>query len=132
MQRSACVLAVSAFVAALTVLAADVVATPRAGFASYRAARLLCAEHVTGTSMHVMWSSYASKDDVATIAAHYEKTTGRKATTGARGERHLEWDADHKLDIYPAARNDDFPHCAKKPARGERSVILMSSVARDP
>jgi hypothetical protein len=131
MQRSACVLAVSVSVA-VAALAAVAAATPRAGFASYRDARLLCAEHVTGTGMHVMWSSYASKDDVATIAAHYEKTTGRKATTGTKGERHLEWDADHKLDIYPAARNDAFPHCAKKPGRGERSVILMSSVVRDP
>lgn len=131
-MRSACVLAVSA--AALALLAvstpAPATATPRAGFASYRDARLLCSEHVSGAGMHVTWSSYASKDDVSTIAAHYEKTTGRTATVGARGARHLEWDADHKLDIYPAARNDDFPHCDQKPARGERAVILMSSAAR--
>ena len=105
-------------------------ATPRAGFGSYRDARLLCSEHVSGTGMHITWSSYATKDSVATVVAHYEKTSGRKATKDADGSFRLEWDDDHKLDIYPAASNDKFPHCDKKPAKGEQTVILLSSAAR--
>ena len=105
-------------------------ATPSTGFQPYKAARRLCNEHVAGTTMHIEWSSYASKDSVATIAASYEKATGRKATTGAKGERSLEWDSNHKLDIYPATRNDEFPHCSEKPRPGESSVILMSNVIR--
>jgi hypothetical protein len=108
-----------------------VAAAPSAGFAAYKDARQLCSEHVAGSGMHITWSSYASKDPVDTIVRHYEKTTGRKATpAGSRGERSLAWDKDHMLEIYPASRNDAFPHCDKKPASGELSVILMSSAAR--
>ncbi|MEO8705245.1 MAG: hypothetical protein ABI867_34705 [Kofleriaceae bacterium] len=86
---------------------------------------------MSGTTMHITWSSYASKDSVATIVAHYETTTGRKATpAGANGERTLEWDKDRKLEVYPASKNDAFPSCGKKPTTGEQSVILMSSAAR--
>jgi hypothetical protein len=48
------------------------------------------------------------------------------ATGGADGSRHFEWDASHKMSIYPAARNDDFPNCAVKPLARERTVILSS------
>jgi hypothetical protein len=112
--------------------AATAAATPRAGFSSYKDARLLCSEHVAGSGMHVTWSSYATKDSVSTVVAFYEKSSGRVATSGGNGERQLEWDKDHKLDIYPASRNDRFPHCDTRPEKGERTVILMSNVVRDP
>jgi hypothetical protein len=102
-------------------------AQPSAGFASYPGARRLCAEHVSGTPMHLTWRSYATRDSLDTVVAHYEKATGRKATTLASGERRLEWNANHKLGIYPAADNDRFPHCETKPARDERTVILIST-----
>ena len=57
---------------------------------------------------------------------------GRTATTGSKQERHLDWDADHKLDIYPAGKNDEFPHCDKKPAADDKSVILMSRAIHKP
>ena len=80
--------------------------------------------------MHITWSSFASKDSVAAIVKHYETTTKRKATAGSKGDFTLEWDADNKLSIYPATKNDAFPHCDQKPKGGEKAVILISRAAR--
>lgn len=102
-------------------------AQPGAGFVPYPGARPLCAEHVSGTPLHITWSSYATPDRVEIVVTHYEKTTGRKATTLPRGERRLEWNANHTLGIYPAADNDRFPHCETKPTRDERTIILIST-----
>ncbi len=104
-------------------------AQPGAGFVPYPGARQLCAEHVSGTPLHITWRSYATPDSVDAVVAHYEKATGRKATTRPSGERQLEWHEDHKLAVYPAADNDRFPHCATKPTRDERTVVLISTAA---
>lgn len=104
-------------------------AQPAGGFVPYPGARPLCAEHVSGTPLHITWRSYATPDSVDAVVAHYEKTTGRKATKLPGGERRLEWNADHKLAVYPAADNDRFPHCATKPTGDERTVLLISTAA---
>jgi hypothetical protein len=117
-------------VASLLVITPLAEATPRAGFASYPRSRLMCSQHVTGNTMHITWSSHASKDSVDTIVKHYEKTTSRIAKAGSKGERVLEWDADHHLAVYPAKRVDEFPHCDTRPKSGEQSVLLFSNTAR--
>ena len=57
---------------------------------SYRGARVLCSEHIVGNLAHISWTSIATKDDVATVVAFYEKSLGKKAGTGDKGERTLE------------------------------------------
>jgi hypothetical protein len=112
-------------------LAATAAATPRAGFASYKNARLLCTEHVASTTMHLDWSSYATRDTVDAVTTWYEKSSKRKAKPGDNGSRQLEWDENHKLDIFPASEFEKFPHCDdKKPKPNERTIILMSNVSR--
>jgi hypothetical protein len=118
---------VTSIVAILAGLAA---ATPRAGFSSYKNARLLCTEHVASTTMHLDWSSYATRDTVDAVTAWYEKTSKRKAKPGDNNSRQLEWDDNHKLDIFPAADVEKFPHCDKKPKSTERTIILMSNISR--
>ena len=117
-------------VVALVLVALPAMATPRAGFASYKNARLLCSEHVIGNTMHITWSSYATKDTVDTVVADYVKTTGRKATSEKDGSKLLVWDDTHHLAVYATADNDKFPHCNQKPKSGERAVILMSNVSK--
>jgi len=105
-------------------------AAPSADFEPYRGARKLCAEHVTGNSMHITWSTHATSDDLNKVVAFYEQTLGRKAGTGARGERTFEAKPDRSLSIYPAARHADFPHCETKPKAAEKTVILVSRAIR--
>lgn len=103
---------------------------PPAGFVPYQGARPLCSEHVNSAAMHITWQSYVTSDPVEAVVAHYEKAASRKATLRPDGAYNLEWSADHSLSVYPAAKNDAFPHCAVKPAPGERTVVLISTAAR--
>jgi hypothetical protein len=102
------------------------------GFEPYKGARQLCSEHVSGGkgSMHITWTSWATKDDLATVVAHYEKAHGKKAGTGDKGERTFSDDKNLRLSIYPATKNDDFPKCGKKPEAGEKTVVLISQAIR--
>lgn len=112
--------------------ACAVTAQVPAGFEPYQGARLLCSGHVSGSGLHVTWQSYATRDRVEAVIGHYEKTTGRKATTLPGGERQIEWNDDHKLAVYPAAEHDRLPYCASAPAPEEHTVILISTAARPP
>ena len=76
--------------------------------------------------MHISWESYATADSLDRVVAHFQRASGRTATVSADGSRHFDWDASHKMSIYPAARNDDFPSCAVKPSARERTVILSA------
>ena len=96
----------------------------------YPGARRLCSEHVSGAAMHISWESYATADSPDSVVAHYQRTTGRTATARTDGSRHFEWDTAHTMSIYPAARNDEFPHCDVKPTARERAIILSSTAAR--
>jgi hypothetical protein len=103
---------------------------PKAGFASYKGARMLCNEHISGNTMHITWSSWATKDDIATVVAHYEKVIGAKATRGSEGEYKFSDGKDLRLSVYPADKNDSFPKCATKPDKTEKTIVLISNAAR--
>jgi hypothetical protein len=105
------------------------VATAGKGFEPYKNARNLCSEHITGNSMHVHWTTWATKDDLATVVAHYEKVIGRKAETGSKGDRNFS-DGKDRLMIYSADNNDKFPSCGKSPEAGEKTVVLISKAIR--
>ena len=105
-------------------------AGPPAASLAYKGARLLCTEHVNAGPIHIVWQSHATSDPVDTVVAHYERTTGQKATVRADGAHRIELQADHYLSIYPSASNDAFPHCGVKPTPRERTVIQISEAAR--
>jgi hypothetical protein len=95
-----------------------------------KGARNLCSEHVIGNTMHIAWTSWASKDDVAKVVADYEKSLAMKAKAGDKGEHEFSDGKNLRLAIYPAAKVDDFPHCATKPAAGEKTIVLISQAIR--
>lgn len=105
-------------------------AVQKSGFEPYPSARNLCSEHVAGNSMHLAWTSWATKDELAAVVAHYEKATGQKAGTGERGERTFTDGKDLRLSVYPASKHDAFPKCDKKPAADEKTVVLISQAIR--
>jgi len=98
-------------------------------FAAYPEARKLCQEHVAGTTMHITWASYATRDELARVVAFYEKDQGKKAETGPQGELTIHAPARDRdvITVFPVEKAGDFPSCAEKPGRGERTVILVSS-----
>ena len=119
-----------ALCAILVLASMDAMADDPKGFEPYKGARNLCSEHVTGNTMHIRWTSWATRDDVATVVAHYEKAIGKKAETGDKGERTFSDGKDLRIAIYPATKNDGFPSCSKKPEAGEKTVVLISRAIR--
>lgn len=100
-------------------------------YTAYPGSRQLCYQHISGTTMHIMWSSHATKDELAKVVEHYEKGLGKKAAKAdAHGARLIEVDADRHVTIYPAAANDKLPHCETKPKAGEQTLVMISTTAR--
>lgn len=115
----------------IAVLASSAVADVPKAYTAYPGSRQLCYQHISGNTMHIMWSSHATKDALAKVVAHYEKGLGKKAAKAdEHGARLIEVDADRHVTIYPSASNDKLPHCEKKPASGEQTIVMISTAAR--
>lgn len=121
----------------LPLLALSLAAEGKAGerwfsFAAYPGARPLCNEHIVGNTMHISWMSFATKDELKKVVAFYEKDQGAKAEPSENGEQEIHAPArnDDIVAMFPADQADHFPSCSEKPARGEKTVILVSSAAR--
>lgn len=96
-------------------------------FESYQRARFLCQEFVRSKDREIHWRSFAIPDPPKTVVAFYTRQHGKPERDDKGGLTwHLDGDSDSTLTVYPVARNDDFPHCAEKPGRGERTVVLTS------
>jgi hypothetical protein len=99
-------------------------------FTPYPSGRLLCTEVVVGSKgEHITWRTLAVQPAPAKVAAFYEKEEHTTATRGDHGSYHLSAEEDRvrvKMTVYGAGVADRFPHCDERPARGERTVILIS------
>lgn len=113
----------------LTLSAAAHADAPK-GFVAYPKARQLCYQHITGNTMHIIWSTHATKDGVAKVVAHYEKELGLKATAQADGSKLIEVDKDRHVTVYLASKADKFPSCETKPKTGEVTIVMLSTAVR--
>ena len=104
--------------------------SPPKGFASYPGSRELCRQHVTGDKMHIIWSSHASRDELAKVVAYYEKTLGKKAKAEANGAKAIHADANRHVTIYPVASEGKLPTCTKKSMAGEKTIVMLSHAIR--
>ena len=96
------------------------------GFVAYPHARLLCAERVYGVGgEEIHWWSYATRDDLATVAAFYRLAPLGPGGSGAE----LKGPGDADLAVHPAAP-PDYPSCDTTPTASERTVILVSRLLR--
>jgi hypothetical protein len=100
------------------------------GYAPYPKSRELCNEHVSGNTMHIIWSSHATVETLTRVVAHYEKALGKKATDDANGGKMIDVDGNRHVTIYPAGKNDKYPSCSKKPKAGEATVVMLSNAIR--
>ncbi len=118
----------------ISVLASSALADPKPeppkAYAPYPGSRQLCYQHITGNTMHIIWSSHATRDAFAKVLAHYEKALGKKATAQDHGAKLIEVDADRHVTIYPASSESKLPHCETKPKSGEPTIVMLSTAAR--
>ncbi len=103
--------------------------TPK-GFATYPGSRELCRQHVSGNKMHIIWSSHASRDELAKVVAFYEKALGKKAKAEANGAKAIQADANRHVTIYPVASEGRLPTCTKKSMAGEKTIVMLSHAIR--
>ena len=86
-------------------------------------ARHLCSEHVTGTNMHITWTSFAVRETVPQTRAFYEAMALRFTTSDDGGLVYAS-NAQSRLMIYPASGS--YPSCAERPLPNEHAVIIRS------
>lgn len=87
-------------------------------------ARQLCSQHVSGTTMHITWTSFAVRETVAQARAFYE-AMGLRFTAGNDGSATFAPNAQFRLMIYPA--NGSYPSCEQRPLPTEHAVIVRSN-----
>jgi hypothetical protein len=107
-------------VSALTPVAADAWLE----FAAYPGARRLCSQHVTGDTMHIEWTAYASTDPHPKVIAFYVKRHGGKPegdTLRLEGKP----GKGTRLSVHPADKGS-YPTCDVKPAKSDKTVIIVS------
>ena len=89
-------------------------------------ARPLCSAHVTGTTMHITWSSYALRQTVDEARAFYAAI----GVTFTRASGAWSYAAREETRLSLHAVNDEYPTCAERPREGELSVLVRSRAAR--
>lgn len=91
-------------------------------FAVYPGARRLCSQHVTANVMHIVWTAYATSDDLAKVMAFYagapgaEKTDRGLTVRGPKGAL---------LTVHDASAKG-YPTCSEKPGSGDRTVLIVA------
>jgi hypothetical protein len=91
-------------------------------FAAYPGARKLCSQHVSGNSMHINWTAYASKDHHKKVIDFYVKRHGGKP----EGETlSLSAPNGKRLSVHPAQAGG-YPTCEVKPAKDDQTVIIVA------
>lgn len=79
--------------------------------------------------MEIDWMLYATTDAPEKVIAFYERDQKTRAKREARGGYEITSRTGDResLTIIPAAKADGYPHCSKKAAANELTVILVSS-----
>jgi hypothetical protein len=81
--------------------------------------------------MHISWMSFATRDPVARVVEFYEKDQGAKADARSPGAFVLHARAhDNEIVEVRTADSSGYPSCSQKPAKGEQTVIILSSATR--
>jgi hypothetical protein len=91
-------------------------------------ARELCSGHVSGTPVHIVWTSWALRSSPPDVVAHYARQYAVSPCPG--DDSHLELADDHgsRLSVYPAAELDKRPSCTNA-ARADEGTILLHAHA---
>lgn len=99
---------------------------------SYPGSQILCSEHESGQTMHILWRSFSTSDPIPAVVAYFELKLKVKAATGEHESRSLISSAntDLKVTIYPASNAKSFPGCGRVPEKSAQTVILISQALR--
>lgn len=98
----------------------------------YPGSKKLCNEHVSGASMHILWKSFSTRDDVTLAAKYFEQKFHVTATPGEHESLEIvvPTNANLVIKIYPTSSAENFPGCRQKPDLSANAVILISEAMR--
>jgi hypothetical protein len=100
-------------------------------FPPYPGARKLCWQHVSGFSdgkaLHIQWIGFATADAPERVSDFYARnTSGAAAERSSHGLTQLRGSKREVLSVMIAARQG-YPTCEVKPAKSDRTVIIVST-----
>jgi hypothetical protein len=94
-------------------------------FRAYPGARRLCNQHVSGTTMHINWTLYATADDPDRVRRFYEKNTSGAAVEKEGGKLvGLRGPKQEVLSIHGV--KERYPSCGVAPSARDRTAIVVS------
>jgi hypothetical protein len=85
-------------------------------------ARQLCSEHVTGTTMHITWTSYALRETVDEARAFFT----RRGVPFVMTEGMWLYSPPPRDRMSLHAADGSYPSCANRPNSSEKSVLIRS------
>jgi hypothetical protein len=85
-------------------------------------ARQLCSEHVTGTTMHITWTSYALRETVDEARAFFTRRGAQFVMT--EGMWLYAPTPRDRMSLHAA--NGSYPSCSTRPNSSEKSVLIRS------
>jgi hypothetical protein len=94
----------------------------------YPQGKVLCDQHVSGNTMHILWRSYGSQAAVPTVVAFFEKKLGVTATPAENQSFSMAHprNADLKIVVFPKTQAQSFPQCGVAPEASANTIILIS------
>ena len=94
-------------------------------FKPYPGARRLCNQHVSGNTMHINWTLYASEDEPDKVRRFYEKNTSGASVEKEAGKLvRLRGPKKEVLSIHGV--KDRYPSCGVAPSARDRTAIVVS------
>jgi hypothetical protein len=95
----------------------------------YPGATHVCSQHVSGNTMHINWSLYASKHNPEKVIAFYKNKTG-DGDMDQQTAPEFTWreSGERMLHVLPVTAR--YPDCGVKPPEGTRTVFVVSQATR--
>jgi hypothetical protein len=94
-------------------------------FRAYPGARRLCGQHVSGKTMHISWTLYATKDSPARVRRFYEKNASGATIEREKGKLvRLRGPKKQVLEIHGV--KGKYPRCGTPPSSRDQTVIIVS------
>lgn len=94
---------------------------------AYPGARELCYQHVSGTTMHVFWTGWASPDPIERVRAFYERHRGAAILDGAPDAFSLRIEGDPSRSVSVTRVGAGHPSCDVAPEPTDRTYFVVQA-----
>ncbi len=93
--------------------------------------KILCTEHISGNTGHILWRSYSSEAAASEVVKYFENQLQAKASESegtysltSRGNPEL------KISIAPKSNSKGMPSCKKEPPQTAKVIIVISQLVK--